>query len=357
MPAIRNGKAPATERMVEEIRRDLLSGQTAPQEYLPGERELAARYGVGRITVRRALKKLVAEGLIRPERGHGYRALLKSAGGKPGAPLVFVTNVDRQGPGGERGVAEIVQDIIVRTDSQVMTVGVLDRSPEEVMQVIADAGAWGVLVESSRRPLHELLHRSGVPCVAVDAITDDLPMDCVLQDNHGGGRVAADYLLSKGHKQIGWFGNVTQTRHSLERFTGAMAAFLAHGVQMKKEHVVEEPHTLELAKRLLSGKNRPDAVLCMWRAQTQLVAEAARELGLKIGRDLDLVGWVTEDQYEDLMRDHFRGLKPPAMVVWDHRDMARIAIERIELRRTNPELHAVRITVPVRLVAPAGTGR
>jgi DNA-binding LacI/PurR family transcriptional regulator len=352
MPALktRNGKAPATERMVEEIRKDLLSGQTAPNDYLPGERELAAEYGVGRITVRRALKKLVAEGLIRPERGHGYRALLKSAGEKPGSPLVFVTNVERKGPGQDGGVAAIVQDFLVRADSQVMTVGVCDRTPEEVMQVIAESGAWGVLVESSRRPLHELLHHSGLPCVAVDAITDDLPMDCVLQDNHGGGRMAAEHLLAKGHDRIGWFGNVAQTRHSLERFTGAQAAFLKHGVELRKKHVVDRPDTVEDAKRLLGGKDRPTAVLCMWRGQTILVARAAKELGLKIGRELDLVGWTTEDEYEALIAEAFADVRVPAMVVWDHRDMAKIALERIELRRRSPDLHPVRITVPVQLV-------
>jgi LacI family transcriptional regulator, galactose operon repressor len=350
MPAVRNGRAPATERMVEIIRKDLLSGQTAPDEYLPGERELAAEYGVGRVTVRRALKKLVAEGLIRPERGHGYRALLKSAGEKPGSPLVFVSNIDSKGPGVAGGVAGVIQEFLVRANSQVLTVGLGERTPEEVLRIIADAGAWGVLIESNRHALHKSLHESGLPCVAVDTVTGDLPMDCVLQDNHGGARMAAEHLIEKGHTKIGWFGSVTQTSHSLERFTGAQAAFLKHGLELPGKYVVDRELDERAAMRLLSRKDRPTAVLTMWRGETITIALAARKLGLEIGKDLHLVGWTTEDEYASLKDEAFGSGSLPAMIAWDHRDMAQIALERIELRRRQPELHPVRITVPVRLV-------
>lgn len=346
-----NSKAPATEKMVEHIRRDLLGGQTAPSDYLPGERDLATRYGVGRITVRRALKLLVAEGLLRPERGHGYKALLKSAGEKPGSPLVFISSVDSYTVTEVDGnVASAVQDALVRAESQVLTVGVLGRPPEEVMRVIADVGAWGVLVENNSRALHEALSQSGLPCVAVDVVTDDLPMDCVLQDNHGGARAAAEHLIAKGHQRIGWFGDVAQTRHSLERFTGAQAAFLSHNMEMRREHIVSQSFDLNTAKTLLGRKDRPTAVLAMWRNRTETIARAAHELGLKIGRDLEIVGWTTKSDYRNLMEAEFAGCPRPTMVVWDRHDMAAAALERIELRRKNPNLRVVRINIPVQLV-------
>jgi hypothetical protein len=80
------------------------------------------------------------------------------------------------------------------------------------------------------------------------------------------------------------------------------------------------------------------------------LARAARKLGLEVGKDLDIVGWTTDDEYDDLVSQEFSDCEAPAMIVWDHRDMAKIALERIELRRRSPDLHAVRITVPVRLV-------
>jgi GntR family phosphonate transport system transcriptional regulator len=56
-------------RVADAIRADISSG--AIEEQLPPEVVLAARHGVNRHTVRRAIAALSAEGLLRPERGRG----------------------------------------------------------------------------------------------------------------------------------------------------------------------------------------------------------------------------------------------------------------------------------------------
>jgi len=205
--------------------------------------------------------------------------------------------------------------------------------------------------------MQRLLMESGLPCVAVDEVTTGLPMDCVLQDNHGGARLAAEHLLGKGHRRLAWFGAVAESNHSLERFTGAQAAFLKHGVRLEPELIVDKGLGAAEARELLSRPDRPTAVLAMWRRQAVAVLQAARALNLVLGRDLDLVGWCTEYEYRELLGGEFAGAPAPAMVVWDHRQMARIAIERLELRRQNPGLAAVRITVPARLAVAETEGR
>ena len=54
-----------------ELRSAIQRGEYAPGSTLPGEPELAQRFGVGRATINRALSVLRTEGLIRPERGRG----------------------------------------------------------------------------------------------------------------------------------------------------------------------------------------------------------------------------------------------------------------------------------------------
>ncbi len=56
---------------LEALRRDLDSGTWGPGAQLPAERELAARLGAGRGTLRKALRALEAEGRIRRRVGHG----------------------------------------------------------------------------------------------------------------------------------------------------------------------------------------------------------------------------------------------------------------------------------------------
>ncbi|MGM7699733.1 FadR/GntR family transcriptional regulator [Microbacterium sp. A84] len=57
--------------VLEHIERDLLDGRLGPGDRLPSERELAASLGVGRSSVREALRVLEVMGLIRTATGSG----------------------------------------------------------------------------------------------------------------------------------------------------------------------------------------------------------------------------------------------------------------------------------------------
>jgi len=70
---------PGTERraweiVLESIESDLLSGRLSPGDHLPAERALAAALGVGRSSVREALRVLEVLGLIRTASGSGPSA-------------------------------------------------------------------------------------------------------------------------------------------------------------------------------------------------------------------------------------------------------------------------------------------
>ena len=57
--------------VLESIERDLLDGRLRPGDHLPGERALSADLGVGRSSVREALRVLEVLGLIRTATGSG----------------------------------------------------------------------------------------------------------------------------------------------------------------------------------------------------------------------------------------------------------------------------------------------
>lgn len=59
---------------VERSIREIVETEQGPKGQLPSERELVARLGAGRTTIRLVLTKLAAEGIIRSEHGRGYFA-------------------------------------------------------------------------------------------------------------------------------------------------------------------------------------------------------------------------------------------------------------------------------------------
>ncbi|WP_431283816.1 GntR family transcriptional regulator [Humitalea sp. 24SJ18S-53] len=63
--------APFWQRIAAVLRADLAAGAFPARHALPGEHDLAARFGAARMTLRRALSELEAEGLLRREAGRG----------------------------------------------------------------------------------------------------------------------------------------------------------------------------------------------------------------------------------------------------------------------------------------------
>jgi GntR family transcriptional regulator, phosphonate transport system regulatory protein len=58
-------------RIADELAQDIAGGSYAGGEKLPGENDMARRFGVNRHTVRRAIAELSERGLVRAERGSG----------------------------------------------------------------------------------------------------------------------------------------------------------------------------------------------------------------------------------------------------------------------------------------------
>ena len=65
------GPLPRYHRVYLQLRQRLQSGEFAPGQPMPGENALAAEYGVSRLTLRRSLEALEAEGLVTRRQGRG----------------------------------------------------------------------------------------------------------------------------------------------------------------------------------------------------------------------------------------------------------------------------------------------
>jgi GntR family transcriptional repressor for pyruvate dehydrogenase complex len=59
------------EQVAEQLRKLISSGAFRPGDKLPSERDLCVKLGVGRSSVRDAIRTLQAEGILEPRQGHG----------------------------------------------------------------------------------------------------------------------------------------------------------------------------------------------------------------------------------------------------------------------------------------------
>ena len=103
--------------LTHELRQMILDSQIQPGEYLPSQKDLAARFGVGLSTIHEAVQVLVAGGLLQARPGKGTHPRLRKcaqhlvSGGEPRPVLARALDAPSgarllsPGGGGDRGLA------------------------------------------------------------------------------------------------------------------------------------------------------------------------------------------------------------------------------------------------------------
>jgi LacI family transcriptional regulator len=240
-----------------------------------------------------------------------------------------------------------------------LATSVRDKPIAEMLGQFRSAHPVGAVLDTASREIIQAVVQSGMPAVLVDAWREDVEIDSVMQDGHQGGLLAVGYLAARGHRRIAWFGPPITEAHSQDRFGGVAAGLARAGIALAPELCVatEEAGAAARARELLSGSDRPAAVIALWSGLAAAVASAAAELGLELGRDLELVGWSMEEVYENSYRPLFNGGRVPPTVTWSARAMAEAAFARLAERRLNPGLPALRVKIPVKLRLDREAGR
>jgi DNA-binding LacI/PurR family transcriptional regulator len=138
---------------------------------------------------------------------------------------------------------------------------------------------------------------SGVQPVVLGRIGDRFAGIQVDGDQFGGGRLAAEFLLGQGHRQIGLVGGIAGDPHSEARLAG----FLGTAARTAKAELWGDGgFTIAAAHRLvaarLAGGARPTAIFCASDRMALGTLLALREAGLAVPKDVSLVGF--DDQAE-----------------------------------------------------------
>ena len=338
---------------------EISAGAIQSGSFLLGERELSAKHSVARMTARRALKVLEAEGYLRAERGQGYRVLTRCNDPTKGCPIAFAPYNEESTAGWQelnRFLLSSLQVAARRRGWSVLGVGGAGQEATAIMEQCAAGRAWGLIADTYDPELVRLAARGGLPLVAVDSWEPGLNVDAIFQNGFQGGGLAMDYLVGRGHRRIAWYGQVTKGPHAAARLGGAYTALLRHGLDLPAELRVEtgNPEALAALRRLLARPDRPTGVVALWQPDAREAHEVIRELGL-VGK-VELVAWAMAEGCEQGMPAMFPGGPMPAMITWSLAEMVEMAIERLVSRRENPSQPAVTINIQTKLRLPAAAG-
>jgi LacI family transcriptional regulator len=136
------------------------------------------------------------------------------------------------------------------------------------------------------------LAASGAPLVFLDFYSEQSGMDCVITDNFYGMYEMTNYLISSGHRELAFVGNVYATSSIQDRFLGFYKSLLEHRLPLCRERIISDRgddgkvvETFQLPEPL------PTAFVCNCDQTAYSLISFLNKTGIRVPDDCSVVGF------------------------------------------------------------------
>jgi len=328
--------------------------KSEPGASLGSEVAIAKEHGVSRMTARKAVNALVAEGLV--ERRAGVGLFVRGKGtvtrrfrlvaGNLLWDVAMAVASGARGEACERGVEIEFRD----------AGGDMASFVREIKALPGSGVAGGIILSSHDEVFEAALRKvaaTGFPLAVVDRVPRGDGIPSVASDNRAGGATAADALADAGRADLAFVGDLAADTVA-ERWEGFRARCAERGLAAPVSMDIRgidrfgswEAAVRKIVGRLLARRRRPTGLFCSCDAVARFAMRTLAAQGLSVPRDLSIVG------FDD---DPIAEWTTPALttVAQDFAALGREGVRALIARLADPSGAARATIVPVRLVRRA----
>lgn len=307
---------------------EIKSGKYRDGSRIPSEKELAEKFGVSRITSKKALELMAEKGLIQRMQGKGSFVVEAADNIEPllsgdlvaesrKESLIGVVMSDFSESYGI-GLLKGIEKETSESGSFIAIQRSLGRQDieEKVIDELISLGVDGIII----MPVHGehynpkilRLILDGFPIVFIDRCLKGIPAPFVGSDNITAAKKATDYLLSLGHRNISFLSPPYVDTSTIEdRIEGFVKSHAEHGVVIDESIWVNDltstmPGTsgseniqadIGKIKDLLA---RHKNITCLFASEYNIALiarEAVKALGKKVPNDISIVCFDSPDSF------------------------------------------------------------
>lgn len=344
------------------IERDIRVRQLQPGQPYQSAREVAQHLGVSPMTADRAMRKLVASGIL--QRRHGAGTFVgegadTALGQKQQTAQIWV-------PSGFYSLYNVVVERIVRfvhlefPEDLVQLLFIPDDKQLETCERMVASWENGVrprtvVLISCDQAVQRMAMKYDLPTIATGRVSKDTcELPWIDMDYRQAGRLLAECVVRHGHRRILIIMNHIWGSGDNEFLEGVEQGIKSTGqrhVDARVRSVESEPQAIELyLRRTLRRGQAPTAVICSSKATATVAVNVAEKMGLSVPEDF-LVGTVRISAPETTVSRY-------AFTHW-----ASTRASDTEFRRMVKELNSGvtpdpdHYLIPVELVEPPGLHR
>ncbi len=348
----------------------IAAGKYAEGARLPSEAQLVKQFGVSRPTVRRALRDLESNGLIKRKAGSGTYACASTAQRNPTrmfgllVPGLAFTEIFHIICAEIANLARVHDYGLLwggSTNPREDMDASLDHAREVCKQFIARKlsgvffapAEWEPGQEEANRQLAESLREAGIPVVLIDRDLAKFPrrsdFDLVGLDNMASGYLVGEHLIKLGCKQIFFLARPLSAPTVDARIVGVREVLARHRIESVPNWVrIGDPADLKFVRSLMAG-HLADAIVCANDFTAMALLHSTQSLGLKVPRDFRVVAF-DDVKYATLVSPPLTTIHQPC------KDIAVIAFRTMIERLAEPTLPPRSIYLTPQLIVRESCG-
>lgn len=324
MPLRSSGAVPLADQIYSHLSRRISDGAWRTDDRVPSERALAEEFGVCRVTVARAVNRLVQEGVLRRRRGSGTYVAARADTPRPATgDIGLLIPFSRDGYTSHivKGVAEVLSEAGYHVLFQ-DTGADWRRESHQVQRMRGRVDGFLVFPADPTRnaALYAELVAEGAPVVFVDRYCPTFNSDWVVTDNYNAAREAVGRLVAQGRRRIAHISTAeTFCSSNQDRRLGYSQALLDAGLPVSPNDMriaavparanerdsarayapgVPEAPPLDMETAVRSLLNRDggmDAVFCSNDWSTLACLHALNREGMRVPDDVAVAGFADND--------------------------------------------------------------
>lgn len=296
-------------KIVEDIKKDIENGKYNENKLIPTEQALCEIYSVSRITVQRAMRDLIEEGIITRTAGKGTFVNEKVPTASNNITYVHLILPNRNPEffdlidNVERIVSEKRQMLSLHIIKNATIENSQEKFEKEIRDIIDISPGAIICYPPCSKISYEtanLIKSSNIPFVLLDNDFDTFHFDCVISDNYGGMYELTQYVIDKGHRNISYFScNHKLGKSIIERQKAFEDCMIVNNIVPRHEKVFEKySEVYNYTKQLLSNDSEVRAIICANQLIADFILEAVNELNISIPEDVSICSF---DGYKETM--------------------------------------------------------
>jgi DNA-binding LacI/PurR family transcriptional regulator len=301
-----------TRKIADRFRSDIQMGRLKLNDKIPTELELAESYSVSRGTVRKALERLVQEGLFTRIKGKGTFVSGTAIGSRSTQIGVVVPWLH------DHLISEMVRGVEsrLREEGYTLLLGHSDGDSlveaEQVERFLENKVAGIILFPAGDGEEYAAVHSllpERFPLVVLDRRLFGRESDIVLCDNRGGAEMAVNVLIESGHRAIACLTPPSRPSSVVDRIRGYEQAMRGHNliplaaIEADVQTEIAESGSSEGAlfrfshpdfhelQRLLDSNFAPTALFCINDYLAFSLLEYLGTKNIKVPDDISIVGF------------------------------------------------------------------